>query len=212
MISPFKNPKSFDYFVMAGQISPGCCKFKASKKYKWDAPDQKGTSGSDPTYQGVATDPFTVQIQIWTTPQWNTWEIFKPLLDYADDAKPQAYDFYHPYAAMLGIDAVTVDSYTSPDNDGKGLLTVDVTLRPFKRPKDAGGKVSGIGSGGGSGSDFADRFLNGVKDAGTGDDLNMSAPGDGDYGFSDRAWDRAGKPPEHPSHNDTVNALNEAQP
>lgn len=213
MIDPFSQPQMFDYFTLAGQISPGVCKFKASKKYKWDAPDQKATSGSDPTYQGIATEPFTVTIQMWSTPHWHTWELFKPLLDYADDAKPQAYDFFHPYADMVGINAVTVDGYTTPENDGKGLRSIDITFRPFKRPKDAGGKVSGTasniappGSTSSSSSTFGGDFLQNVRDADLGRTENA------DDGFNSTQWDASGQAPQHPSHDDTTRALKEAQP
>lgn len=173
MIDPITTPSAFDYIELAGQFSPGVCVIKgANRAYKWDAPTAKGSSGADPTFQGRDPKPFTITFQLWHPSHFHTWELFHPLLLVPDGEQPTAMDIVHPWCQLAGIDSVVVEEIGQFENDGKGLYSIDVTFRPFKRPTPAGSGTSKGGTVGGTKPAGDNPFANAIDPGSLGRAVN----------------------------------------
>lgn len=148
--NPLDDPEVWDVAVIAQVEVPGLSKIKgASRKFKWDEKEGPGASGATHTYRGDRPAHFSLIVHLWEPEHFDEWADLAPLLVPDPKRGIRALDIYHPALESLGISAVVVEELGQPENDGKGLWTIEVKLSEYKpAPKaTASGTPSGAASG-----------------------------------------------------------------
>lgn len=145
-MNPLDTPEAYDTIMLGGLVSPGICIITdGDRAYNWDEPKEKGSSGSDVTFNGQKISNPKVKFQFFEASQIDEWEIFRKILEKPADAKePKALDIVHPILNSLGITSVVVDSEGQLTREPGCLWTVTVAFKQRLKPTDAGdGKLKG---------------------------------------------------------------------
>lgn len=164
-MNPVDNPKEYDFFVLAGQRSPGRARFSfPTLDEGWDKQEAKGGSGGGTVHNGAKLLEFDVELYLWKE-SWTTgsvdhfadWDAFQPLFKLpVAEGTSKALDIYHPQLDGLGITSVVVKSWTQPQPDDKGGATVKIKFLQYQPiPKKAGGSPSGSKANGAGGANGA---------------------------------------------------------
>src|SRR5262245_24486168 len=156
MPSPLDTPELYDVVYLAGQALPGIAQVSAaSRPYKWDAKQAKGSSGATTTYKSEDLAKIKVKLLLWLPEHIVARERPRvPLKSPHDVKQPSALDIQHPYLEELDIRSVVVEDLGQMEHSGKGLFTVTISLLEYRPPKKAGGTPKGSKSAGNSPSGF----------------------------------------------------------
>ncbi len=151
-LNPTDDYELYDSFLLAGEPSPGICRFGAPKAVTgWNNAAGKGDDGGETTLNGAVLSEFTCTITLWNgdyeLSHFILWEAWKPILmtPVAKGAE-RALDIYHPQLADLGITSVVVKSWTNPEPNPDGTSTVTIEFlqySPAKPRPNSSGKMQG---------------------------------------------------------------------
>jgi len=145
MPNPLDNPELYDYFVLAGQRSPGLCDVSgANAPRNWDIRNGYGLSGATIVYTGDGLAKFTIRLLFWETEHFNAWDKFRGLVKKTPrGVRPKAQDISYPYLDELGINSAVVEDelqFTQPE---AGLFVKDIKFIQYRAPLPMVGKPDG---------------------------------------------------------------------
>lgn len=128
---------AWDKLIMGGVTWPGVCKIDPVTELEIDVAKQKKKGeevGKDATLTDKGYKPATVKatIQIWDREDWE--ELEKILPKFAPKKTStvrDAFDIYHPSAALLGIDTVVVQSVSIHHPEEQTLIVEMQLLQYF---------------------------------------------------------------------------------
>lgn len=144
IFSKARFPDEQSYFTLAGQKSPGVCRFTkpANSPRSWDVRHGYGFSGAFVVYTGTGLAKFSIAIELWEAEQFNApWLNFAKLL-----AKPErssilksALGIVHPLISMppWSIKTVVVEDVNQFTSDDTGLFTCTIDFLEYAPPKRA---------------------------------------------------------------------------
>lgn len=150
-VDPVAFPSLYDTFLLAGEFSPGRCRFNFPTRVEgWDNQQPKGSRGGESVHNATPLIDFDVEIYIWRdrgkgVDHFARWEAWAPLLGtpVAKNAQ-KALDIYHPQLDGLNVTSVVVKTWTQPQPDGKGGATVKIKFAEYAPHKEAAnGKPNG---------------------------------------------------------------------
>jgi hypothetical protein len=134
--NPLDSP--VDYAIVAGKRTPGLAIVeKGEAKQNWDQTRGYGLSGAVARYTGDALVDLLLRIQLRTAAEWDAWEEFKSVVAKPPrGVRPKALEFWHPFAADLGVTSVVVKSRSQPNpiEDGT-VFEIQIALMQYRRPK-----------------------------------------------------------------------------
>lgn len=137
-----------DYFVLAGQRSPGVCDFVgADSPRRWDERRGYGLSGATVVFRGIGLSEFKARLRLYNSQDWSNWHAFRGLLQRPPTPTPsatsvqrpprvvpRALDIQHPLLEDLGIRSVVVVNVLQPEQTGNGEWTIEIVFKEFRRP------------------------------------------------------------------------------
>lgn len=148
MPNPLDNPELYDFFLLAGQKSPGLCDVAgAGTPRTWDERKGYGLSGATIVYTGDGLAKFGIKIKLYTTEDFAAWDTFKLLLKKTPrGVRPKAMDISHPLLEELGITSVVVEDLLQGVQTADGEWTYEVKLKQYRAPLPTIGKPDGSAS------------------------------------------------------------------
>jgi len=133
---PYLTP--VDYFLLAGQKSPGIAVISgAADVRKWDIRAGYGLSGGVTVYRGREISKFTATIHLITAQDWTDWSSFQSLVARPPNGtKPKSMSIWHPWLDFLDISSVGVEEVGQPEEDGDtGAYTIAIKFLETREPK-----------------------------------------------------------------------------
>jgi hypothetical protein len=111
----------WDVLVIDGKELSAQVIVEAEKKSRLDTKETPGTIGATTTNTGTAPGTATIRLRCFTALAIEEWAELRPQLQAAARSKtPKAISVYHPALAVLGIDALMLDSSSAPKSSGPG--------------------------------------------------------------------------------------------
>lgn len=149
--NPVETPEFYDHLIIAGVETPGVVKIDgASRPYKWDVKEGKGTSGGTTTFQGAGVPKVKVTLTMWLPEHFAAWDDLRTALQASLSKAVTALDVLYPDLSELDIFSCVVEDIGQVKRvkQGDTLSTVDFSLIEYHPPKKAGGNPSGSKNGG----------------------------------------------------------------
>src|SRR5690606_12641811 len=142
--NPIDDP--IDYFLLAGQKSPGVATITGlSSPRKWDEKKSHGASGASLVFGGDGPAAFSAKILLPTREDWADWHACAPLVEKTPEgANAKAMDIWQPQCEMKGIRSVVVEDVVGPAEEGDtGRWQVEIKFKQYRAPKPALAKPKG---------------------------------------------------------------------
>jgi hypothetical protein len=137
---PFGAPQAWDAIVVAGQKSPGLCKFEElHRPFGWDVKKGKGADGATLTHTGRQLAKWKTRHQLWTPAHFIAWGSWSQLLKYepVKGIPVQALDVFHPALVAVDVAVAIVVNLGAPLHKGKGLYEAVVEWLEYRPPPPA---------------------------------------------------------------------------
>jgi hypothetical protein len=134
--NPMDQP--VDFASIGGLLTPGKIDIMgAGSPRNWDQRMGYGWSGSFPVFTGMKLSEFSSRIRLYTTEDWDHWDVFKIVVEKPPAGKrPRALDIWHPFLEMLDIRSVVVTDCSQPEPiDELGTHAIVIKWMVFRRPK-----------------------------------------------------------------------------
>jgi len=133
---PYLTP--VDYFLLAGQRSPGIATIEgAADKRAWDIRAGYGLSGGITVFRGREISKFSAKIRLIEAKDWQDWDSFKPLVQRPPfGSRPKSMSIWHPWLDFLDISSVGVEEVSQPEEDGDtGAYVIEIKFLETREPK-----------------------------------------------------------------------------
>lgn len=142
---PINAPQ--DYFVLAGQKSPGIAEIIGAESVRSFAVHQPPfATGARIVFKRRELAKFSAKIRLVTAEDHAAWEAWRPLVDATPDVRREAkaMDIQHPLLEALDIKAVVVESVSQLEQIEDGIWQVTIKFLESKGlPKVTLAKVEG---------------------------------------------------------------------
>lgn len=132
--NPIAEP--VDFVILAGQRTPGIAEVQGFRSPRnWDERRGYGLSGATLRFRGVGLASGKLIIRLTTEQDWADWEAFAPVVKRPPvGERAHALDISHPILEQLDIRAVVVTDVAQPEQDDKGVWTITIELKEYRRP------------------------------------------------------------------------------
>ncbi len=139
-LDPINNSQQWHKFTLLAVRSPGSIPRGGVRGFKrgtgWEERKGKGTKGASLVLITAPPAKGSFTLQLFTVQDFKDWDNFVKIVLSLDPAKQQAegLPIYYPGFAGIGLTDVVVESYGTPEHQGKGLYTVEIELIEWEKP------------------------------------------------------------------------------
>lgn len=139
-ISPISHAAAWHKFDLNGMSSPGTVPRNGYRGFKratgWDKKRGKGTQGATLTLTTAPPIEGEFALQLFSDQDFADWDTFvqKVLSIAPTKQQAQGLAFYYPGFSSLGLTAVVVEHYSSPEHQGRGMYIATIKLCEWQKP------------------------------------------------------------------------------